>query len=403
MNELNLIRTLLAEAPPSAEVIAEGRRRIAGQPAPRRRRPPVRWGLTGAGLAAAAAAAAVITLAATAGTPGTGPGASGGPSVPPGLLLAAAVTKAPPASAAARGMPPFYVVADHNRPVADVRDSATGRLVGTVPLPAGTDPKLTQATAAGNDRMFVLSLFSRARGTQFYGLQITASGQPAALVRLGLPPLPAGEMADAIALTPDGTRLAVAIQIGGQRGKVEVITLATGAARTWTTARGGLPEALSWDAAGQRLSFFWTSNSASSAGLWLLDTSAPGSELLSGRRVLPQTVGPDEVQSALISPDARTVIASVTYNGTTQVRQGTVVGGIVEVSAQTGRPLRTLLAVRSAHSSDAGWYITGCLLQSLDATGNHLLLNCDQFGRLDRGRFTALPGAAPQTAVAAAW
>ena len=65
MDELNLIRTLLSEAPPSAEVIAEGRRRIAGQ-STRRRRAPVRWGLTGAGLAAAAAAAAAITLAATA-------------------------------------------------------------------------------------------------------------------------------------------------------------------------------------------------------------------------------------------------------------------------------------------------------------------------------------------------
>ncbi len=73
------------------------------------------------------------------------------------------------------------------------------------------------------------------------------------------------------------------------------------------------------------------------------------------------------------------------------------------ISAQTGRPLHTLLAERAAHSSDAGWYITSCLLPSIDRTGHHLLVSCDQFGRLDRGRFTPLPGAAPQTAVAAAW
>jgi hypothetical protein len=30
-------------------------------------------------------------------------------------------------------------------------------------------------------------------------------------------------------------------------------------------------------------------------------------------------------------------------------------------------------------------------------------VSCGGFGRLDRARFTALPGAAPQTAVAAAW
>ena len=50
-----------------------------------------------------------------------------------------------------------------------------------------------------------------------------------------------------------------------------------------------------------------------------------------------------------------------------------------------------------------GWYIGSCLLASADRTGGHLLVSCDRFGRLDRGRFTALPGAAPQSAVAAAW
>ena len=85
-----------------------------------------------------------------------------------------------------------------------------------------------------------------------------------------------------------------------------------------------------------------------------------------------------------------------------RVTRGTVVGGIVEVSAQTGRPLRTLLAQRAAHSSDAGWYITSCALPSIDATGNHLLVSCGKFGRLDHGRFTTLPGDALAEG-AAAW
>jgi hypothetical protein len=71
MNELRMIRALLDEAPPSAEVIAEGRSRIAaGTIRPRRRR--ARWGLTGAGLTAAALAAAV-TVAVNGGAPGTRP------------------------------------------------------------------------------------------------------------------------------------------------------------------------------------------------------------------------------------------------------------------------------------------------------------------------------------------
>jgi hypothetical protein len=368
----------------------------------RRRRAGARAGSV---MAAAAAVAAIVSLVALPGRPTAGPATTAGPA---GTLLAAAVTTPPPASAAARGMPPFYLVADHDQPAAVVRASATGQIISRVPLPSAIDPKLTQVTAAGDERTFVLAL-SLSRGTQFYQLRITASGRPAGLTRLAIPPLPVGEAADAIALTPDGARLAVAIQTAGTRGQIEVITLASGAVRRWaSTTSGGLPENLSWDGAGRRLAFFWSGAAASKDGLWLLDTRAKGTGLPSGRRLLPETVGPDEVQSALVTPDARTVIASVTYNGTMKVGRGTVVGGIVEVSAQTARPLRTLLAEHAAYSSDgggnrAGWYVTTCQLGAIDRTGSHLLVSCDQFGRLDRGRFTAVPAAAPQTDVAAAW
>lgn len=76
MNELDTIRALLDEAPPSAEVIAEGRRRIASGATTRPRRLRARPVLPGAGLAAAAlVAAGAIALAATAGMPGS-PGPS---------------------------------------------------------------------------------------------------------------------------------------------------------------------------------------------------------------------------------------------------------------------------------------------------------------------------------------
>ena len=198
---------------------------------------------------------------------------------PAGLLLAAKVATAPSASVAAQGMPPFYVVADHNQPAAYIRDSASGRLRGTVGLPAGTDPKLTQVTAAGDDQTFVLALFSLARGTRFYALRITGGGRSARLTPLAIRPLPARAAVDSVALTPDGTRLAVAIQTGGRDGKVEVITLATGAVRTWTTTRGGdgLPENLSWDAA----SGGWRSSGRAppqrpGCGSWTPAPPAPG-------------------------------------------------------------------------------------------------------------------------------
>lgn len=53
--------------------------------------------------------------------------------------------------------------------------------------------------------------------------------------------------------------------------------------------------------------------------------------------------------------------------------------------------------------SEVGWYETTCTLGAIDATGHHLLVGCDHFGRLDRTRFTPLPGVAQDTYFSAAW
>jgi hypothetical protein len=365
----------------------------------RRRQTAVRAAAAGI---AAAVTAVVLALNLSA---GPGPVVAGRP---PGVLLAAAVVSPPPAGAAVAGMPRYYVTVDHFRPVAEVRSSATGKVLSTVPLPRRIDPKRSQVAAAGDGRGFALTLFSFPR-TRFYWLRVSADGRSARLTALPAAPLPAGEYADGIAVSPGGGRLAVAIQRGGGNyGAVQVVSLATGAARTWTTARPGIPLDVSW-ADGQRLGFFWVGTTGAAqqrySGLWELDTAAPGHALLSGRLVLPEVTGGDTVQDAELTT-AGTVIAAVTYSGTAHVSRGTVIGGIVELSARTGRPLRTLLAEHAAHAADPGdlgWYITACQLAAADHTGDHLLVSCDRFGRLDRGRFTPLPGAAPRTAVAAAW
>ena len=352
----------------------------------------------------AVAALAAVVLAVNLSLGPAGPG-SAVAERPPGLLLTAAVITPPPARAAVAGMPRYYVTVDHLRPVAEVRSAKTGKILSTVALPRRIDPKQSQIAAAGDGRGFALALFSFPR-TRFYWLRVSADGRSARLTALPAAALPAGEYADGIAVSPDGSKLAVAIQRGGGRyGAVQVVSLATGAARTWTTGRPGFPAGVSW-ADDRRLGFFWGGAGAPSRwGLWELDTAAPGRALLSGRRILPIETGGDTVQYAQFTT-AGTVIAAVNYNGTAHVGRGTVVGGIVELSAQTGRPLRTLLAEHAAYSADPGqpgWYITPCQLAAADRTGGHLLVSCDRFGRLDRGRFTPLPGAAPQSAVAAAW
>ena len=365
----------------------------------RRRRAAVRAAVVGTGAALAAVALAVNLSSGPAGT------TLARAERPPGLLLAAAVTGPPPAGAAVAGMPRYYVTADHFRPVVTVRDSATGKVLVTVALPHRIDPKMSQVAAVGDGRTFALALLDYPR-TRFYRLRVAADGRSARLTVLNAAPLPPGEYPDGIAVSPDGSRLAVAIQdSGGQHGAVEVVSLATGAARTWATARPGIPAGLAW-AGGRRLGFFWDAGaSPGDSGLWVLDTAAPGHDLLSGRRIVPAETGGDAIQYAQLTP-AGTVIAAVTYDGTAHVGRGTVVGGIVELSVRTGRPLRTLLAEHAAYSADPGqpgWFIGSCLLAAADRTGRHLLVSCDRFGRLDQGRFTRLPGAAPQSAVAAAW
>ena len=95
MNELDMIRGLLDEAPPSAEVVAEGRRRIAAGPA-RLRQPGARWAVAGTGLAAAAAAAVAVVymLAPATETPSATPGPSTIPTVSPQARFGPATTPA---------------------------------------------------------------------------------------------------------------------------------------------------------------------------------------------------------------------------------------------------------------------------------------------------------------------
>jgi hypothetical protein len=106
--ENQMIRTLLAEPPPSAHTTTSARRQltdaIVGRRPSRRRRPSWRLSLAGSGLAAVAAAGVALVMAAGTGSPAglgaTGSGGAPGVAAPPGgpqadagapqLLLAAA-------------------------------------------------------------------------------------------------------------------------------------------------------------------------------------------------------------------------------------------------------------------------------------------------------------------------
>jgi hypothetical protein len=301
-------------------------------------------------------------------------------------------------------MPRYYVVAfealvgSHVVTTAAVHDSATGALLTKVTVPTLIDaqgaPAEPSITAAGDDRTFVITEQSdQPNVVKFYLLRVAANGRSAKLSALPLAVPGYLSVAD-VALSPDGTRLAMDVQHCNKTTcsytGIRVVTIATGAASTWVTRLDGAPFNVSW-AGNQHLVFEWQSNVPSpppgqQTGYRLLDLSVSGRNLMASRAIWSLATEPNQyVPEALVTPDGSLVITSMAQN----IPDGrkTVVWKIVELSARTGQLVRILRTV--TQSGVAG---QGCNVLSLGPAGVHVLVACPGFGRLDGHRFTALPG-----------
>src|ERR1700678_625113 len=197
-----------------------------------------RWGRW---LAPVAAAAAVIVVAAllVAVRGGFGPGAGASPPASGG------VTTGPD------GVPPYYVSSNATAFFAPsnavVKDTTTGATLGMI-KPSVPGDTISAVTAAADDRTFVLAedkwvgmnstSFQYYETRSFYLLRLNSDGRPASVTRL---PMTAGPLVTGIALSPDGTRLAIAVHpapatgptAAAQQTQLRVYTLASGAVRTW--------------------------------------------------------------------------------------------------------------------------------------------------------------------------
>lgn len=317
--DLAAIGRLLAEPPPAPEVVEAARLRLAqltaaapGVPP----RPPRRWhrhdDVTSQGieaarrhivtrpgrrwLAAAAAAAAVAVVVAAsvliARTVGDRPG--GTPLTGP---------------AAIAQVPPFFVmISPAGTGPAVVGATATGKVLGSVPVPRPARI-FSLVAAAGNGREFVLAA---ARGpvasqpdgngpTRFYLLRLSPSGHPGLLT-----PLPIGAQTREItglALSRDGRQLAIGLDPPGRRHTgttIRICSLATGAGRDWTWPGRAFvgsnvlfigesaARSLSWTADGTRLLFQVNTGHGPgrSAQIRLLDATGPGGSLRTSSRRL---------------------------------------------------------------------------------------------------------------------
>ena len=362
-------------------------------------------------------------------------------------VLVAGPKPVPPEAPGSAAIPRYYltftVVTDQqvNLPVtkAVIRDSATGQITGKVKIPSDYFPPSVTVAAAPDDRSFIIGASevgpkdpraprfdSYYEEYRFFRLPISADGKPGHLTELPAYPVPMNASVTGIALSPDGTLLAVSSLYGLGRqnghspsdvGEVEVINLVTGTARIWTAAmqQGHYyePGPPSWADGNRMIAFTWqraqslTNDTMTMEGVRLLDTEASGDNLADSRTVMSPKAVSGNIQSVLITPDERDVLVATSRDVPSGGnRGGTVIAQIAEVPAAGRGPVRVLRTVTARYTHITQYELddTSQVL-SLDPTGRYALVQGFQFGWLDLGlgRFTPLPPYSSQVPVYGVW
>lgn len=364
------------------------------QPPPQPGKSPGRWLRAAAPLAAALAVAGVVG----------------------GLVLVAHLSPTPgrhvsgALAAADKGMPSLYVAlsfqGEPSRVVAEVHASRTGQVLSKVNV--GPVTGIPWITADGSGRTYVISAGARNGGTALYSLRVSGNGHSAKITKLPIN-LPRPEshqvLIDGLALSPDGSKLAVALQnvqgngLRSLTGAIRVYRLAGGAPQAWAAPGDpGLPFSPVWTGANQ-LTFVWQDHLRGTQWFYdgrsqirALDTSAPGQNLLSSRVLVTGGGRLGFIQSALAGPGDSPIMAATFRVSPSGGTSGTARLQLAELSANGA--VRKVFAKPTFHYSgqlQEGRVVARCQVVGIDATGQHTLANCPGFGRIDHGKFTPLP------------
>ncbi len=315
------------------------------------------------------------------------------------------------------GMPGYYVVVAGLDVV--VRALGDGHVTGSIaiPGPTGTPPAAAVGEPFGSTdgRHFVIVV---SRGGDLPGvadvtlfrLTVSPDGQPGKLSQLNFDSR--GAPVIGAALSPDGRMLALSLVhefLPDQLyGSVEVLNVASGAARTWTgrSAPGYWPGVPAWASDGAVVVPWWhdTGNGMDPAeitGVRWLDAAAPGGSLAAA----PLAAFPAPVpglQSAMIAPGGGEVIAASCRAG-----HHTATARVIELSVANGQLIRVLRTQTARFGSDADAadaVFSQCQVLSVADDGDHVLAQAFAFGRIDNGVFTSLAGTTPRVLpVSAAW
>jgi hypothetical protein len=344
----------------------------------------------------------------------------------------------PPASS---GVPRYYMAlpeADgftRSATQAVVGDTFTGRRLATLHAPAGEE--FVSVTAGADDQTFVLGTRSGPKkgsviendATRWYLVWLTSGAKVTATMREL--PVRVPETVLATALSPDDTRLAVLSASGGLESPGTKPTPVSLRLRIYSAVTGAPLHEWSGTVPYQSVSFFplvtWTGdgqqvtfdlNGSPRLEVRMLPADDPGHGLLTDSRLAwsvpepstyyptrehPFTCGTWDAPDPLVTTDGKTVVcgaSSIFAKSTVNPAGGQCgglawsSGGIVEYSAATGKPTRTLYRSESnclpvsgmgpvapLWASDSGDTVLGYF-----NFGNHI-----RFGVIRQGTFTPLP------------
>jgi hypothetical protein len=263
-----------------------------------------------------------------------------------------------PDSAVPEGIPAYYIAMTASQPArrfdspqfAGIYSTATGKLVAriTPPTPRGSSESVIAVSAAADDRTFLLTVADppsvQPQERQFYLAKFDPATRQVSLAPVPAS-VPAQALLEAVALSPDGTKIAYALTQLSRPNHFEltIVDLKTLRSRTWASSSmsGGTPDfqglypdptSLSWANNNTTLAFNWRgplpalgSKKLTASGVRLLDTAEPGdagglvadshlSLPFARTRSYPEFVATSAgylPNNALLATDGRNVVAGI--------------------------------------------------------------------------------------------
>lgn len=221
--------------------------------------------------------------------------------------------EAKPAAKAEQTDPRFVVGVTAGGAALVVRDVHTGADVG-LPVAPPEGRRFQRVAAVKDDGSYIVASYGDRKVT-FQRLKLDDDGSPQALKDIPEAVVPGASTAwSDIAVTEDHIAY---VTYAGKRSRVDVLTLSSGARKTWTTKSSGRVDSLSWS--GATLSFVWTPVGSAKHQLRTIDTNGAAGDLKLSKAVMTLPKGSSHAvltrngEQAVVGTVAKTQLTVQTF------------------------------------------------------------------------------------------